>query len=439
MTVGTSETEASINKNLIHQMAEALAGEQSLNLQQGDILVVNCDEHGYELFTSLQAICEEKGVIIKLADNGIDRVTRELQEVRETYSSYRKGNWLNEAELENYIQLRTDDIAGVGLYQGANKMIALRGFPGKVKYEEAGIPNEIEDAYEISAAKNRAVREGKDNVVIMMPTPREAEELGMEYEEYFRRFMEAGANHDWVEYYKAQKLLIERLNQGRELEIYQFDEEAPEGWQEMKLKIRLKEKVEGRDTWANSTIRRNYPGGEIFTGPQRVDGHFCIYGLMDFDGILLQGIQFDINDGQVNLEGLDILVKEDEDKEAILNKVIEILKEDEGASRIGELGIGTNNLITGPQINAVLREKKLGIHLALGFSYREYNDKPYPDGSNINIDNGNKSDNHIDIATTHYLGLILKLDGKLLMVNGVFYGEDEKPDYSLASISAIDA
>ena len=87
----------------------------------------------------------------------------------------------------------------------------------------------------------------------------------------------------------------------------------------------------------------------------------------------------------------------------------------------------------------VLREKKLGIHLALGFSYREYNDKPYPDGSNINIDNGNKSDNHIDIATTHYLGLILKLDGKLLMVNGVFYGEDEKPDYSLASISAIDA
>jgi aminopeptidase len=158
---------------------------------------------------------------------------------------------------------------------------------------------------------------------------------------------------------------------------------------------------------------------------------------MDFDGILLRGIKFDIADNQVDLDSLDILVKEGEDKEAILKKVIEILSLDPGASKIGELGIGTNNLIVGPQINAVLREKKLGIHLALGYSYSEYNEKPYPDGSNINIDNGNISENHIDIATTHNRGLLLKLDGKVLMADGVFYGEDEKPDTRLAIISAI--
>jgi len=31
----------------------------------------------------------------------------------------------------------------------------------------------------------------------------------------------------------------------------------------------------------------------------------------------------------------------------------------------------------------------------------------------------------------------LKLDGKVLMADGVFYGEDEKPDTRLAIISAI--
>lgn len=433
----TPESEVQINNDLIQQMAEALAGEQSLNLQRGDILVVNCDEHGYELFNSLQMICEEKEVVIKLADNGIGRVTKELHEVRDILANYRNGNWINNNELEDFIQQMTDDIAGVDLYQGANKMIALRGFPGKIDYEAEGIPEEIAKAYEISAKKNRAAREGKDNVVIMMPTPREAQELGMEYEDYFRQFMEAGAKHNWVEYYKAQKLLIERLNQGEELEIYQFDEEAPEGWQEMNLKVKLKKKIEGKDTWANSTIRRNYPGGEVFTGPEIVNGHFCVHGLMDFDGILLRGIKFDIVDKQVDLDSLNILVTEGEDKEAILKKVIEILSLDPGASKIGELGIGTNNLIVGPQINAVLREKKLGIHLALGYSYSEYNEKPYPDGSNINIDNGNTSENHIDIATTHNRGLLLKLDGKVLMAGGVFYGEDEKPDTRLAIISAI--
>ncbi|MCA9380081.1 aminopeptidase [Candidatus Dojkabacteria bacterium] len=433
----TPESEAQINKNLIQQMAEALAGDQSLNLQRGDILVVNCDEHGYKLFDSLQTICEEKEVVIRLADNGIHRVTQELQQVRDILANYRNGNWINDDELKDFIQQRTDYIAGVDLYQGANKMIALRGFPGKVDYKEANIPKEIEDAYELSASKNRKVREGKDNVVIMMPTPKEAEELGMDYDEYVKKFMEAGGNHDWVEYYKAQQLLIERLNQGEEIEIYQFDEEAPEGWQEMNLKVKLKKKKEGKDTWANSTIRRNYPGGEVFTGPEIVNGRFCVHGLMDFDGILLRGIKFDIADNQVDLDSLDILVKEGEDKEAILKKVIEILSLDPGASKIGELGIGTNNLIVGPQINAVLREKKLGIHLALGYSYSEYNEKPYPDGSNINIDNGNISENHIDIATTHNRGLLLKLDGKVLMADGVFYGEDEKPDTRLAIISAI--
>lgn len=422
----------------IEQMANALAGEQSLNLQPGDILVVNCDEHGYELFNALQAICEEKEVIIRLADNGIDRVTHELQEVRDTFVEYRNGAWLNEDELVHFVQQSTDAIAGVDLYEGANKMIALRGFPGRVNYEEAGIPKEIENAYESSASKNRKVREGKDNVVIMMPTPKEAEELGMDYSEYVKKFMEAGGNHDWVEYYKAQQLLIERLNQGKVLEINQFDEDAPEGWQNMNLVIQLKEKVEDKDTWANSTIRRNYPGGEVFTGPQKVNGRFCVYGLMDFDGILLQGIQFDIKDGQVDLEGLDILVKDSEDKDDILKKVIEILKVDEGASRIGELGIGTNNLITGPQINAVLREKKLGIHIALGYSYSEYNDKPYPNGSSINIDNGIRSEKHIDVATTNYNGLILELDVKTLMRNGVFFDEEGNPDTNLIAISAKD-
>lgn len=421
---------------LVRGMAEALAGEQSLNLQEGDIFVVNCDEHGYELYAELEEICQKRGVEIRLADNGIQKVTGELQELRDIVKQYRAGDIMNAKQITDFIEQDTEEIAGVKLYEGANKMIALRGFPGKVNYEEGGIPPDIEEAYEKAAQKNRAVRAGKDNVVIMMPTPDEAEVLGIPYEDYFRQFMEAGANHNWSEYYDAQKHLIERLNQGKELVVTQFDENAPEDWQDMNLTVKLKMKEEDKDMWANSTIRRNYPGGEVFTGPELVTGHFCVYGPMDFNGILLKGIKFRIVDNQVDLHTLDIFEEDETVKENTLKEIIQILNKDTGASGIGELGIGTNNLITGPQVNAVLREKKLGIHLALGDSYSEYNHRPYPDGSDINIDNGNRSENHIDIATTTYRGLTLELDGRILMHDGVFLDETGNPDERLEILSA---
>lgn len=423
-----SNPEAVIHKEHIREMAFALAGEQSLNLQAGDILVVNCDEWGYGLFQELIPICEEKEVTVRLADNGVEKVTNELLNLQHRFENGFYPIPISDHERHERLQEEVDAIAGVHLYEGANKMIALRGFPGRIDYKTTGITKEIQDSYEKSAQKNRDVRAGKDNVVIMMPTPKEAEELGMDFDEYVNRFMEAGGKHDWAKYYEAQKVLIERLNQGKYLEIHQYDETAPEGWREMSLTVKLRKKDDGKDSWANSTIRRNYPGGEIFTGPQDVNGLFCVAGLMDFDGILLHGIKFQIDQNQVVLDSVDILVSEEANKEEILSKILEILKQDEGASKIGELGIGTNNLIIGPQINAVLREKKLGIHLAIGSSYSEYNTKPYPDGSDVNLDNGVRSMKHIDVATTTYKGLVLKLDGKIFMLNGAFYNEEEVID-----------
>ncbi len=115
-------------------------------------------------------------------------------------------------------------------------------------------------------------------------------------------------------------------------------------------------------SWVNSDGRRNMPSGEVFTGPSGADG------VVRFDvpssprGVEVAGISLEFRDGVVVSARAD---RGDEVLQAMLAT-------DDGARRLGEIGIGTNFGID-RAVGMTLLDEKIGgtVHLALGRAYPE--------------------------------------------------------------------
>ena len=154
----------------------------------------------------------------------------------------------------------------------------------------------------------------------------------------------------WGELSDRQERLIERLSRASELRI------EAEG-----TDLRLS--VEGR-TWVNSNGKRNMPSGEVFTGPHEGSAEGTIrYAIPSSPrGVPVEGIELRFEAGRV------VDARADRGEEYLR----ETLATDEGASRLGEIGIGTNFGIDRP-VGMILLDEKIGgtVHLAIGDSYPE--------------------------------------------------------------------
>jgi aminopeptidase len=117
-------------------------------------------------------------------------------------------------------------------------------------------------------------------------------------------------------------------------------------------------------TWIPCVGEHNMPDGEFFTGPieDSVNGEIAFSFPASYGGREVAGVRLRFRDGKV--------VDAAADKgEAFL---IEMLDTDDGARRLGELGIGTNyGIATGTK--EILLDEKIGgtVHLAVGMSYPE--------------------------------------------------------------------
>ena len=108
----------------------------------------------------------------------------------------------------------------------------------------------------------------------------------------------------------------------------------------------------------------NMPDGEFFTGPieDSVNGEIAFSFPASYGGREVAGVRFKFQDGKV----VDASAERGEDF------LIEMLDTDDGARRLGELGIGTNyGISTGTK--EILLDEKIGgtIHMAIGASYPE--------------------------------------------------------------------
>ena len=157
--------------------------------------------------------------------------------------------------------------------------------------------------------------------------------------------------------------------------------------------------IAGR-TFIPCTGRHNMPDGEFFTGPieDSVEGEVTFHLPALIGGREVSGVKLRFESGKVVDAGA-------ERGEEFL---IELLDTDEGARRLGELGIGTNYAID-RGTREVLLDEKLGgtVHMAVGRSY--------PESGGVN-----ESAVHTDLVCDLRGGGKIVVDGEDFQVDGKF-------------------
>ena len=192
--------------------------------------------------------------------------------------------------------------------------------------------------------------------VSLWPTAAGAQQAGMstaEFSAFVRRALFLDRDDPvaaWSELSLLQAQLISKLAATSELRI------EGDGTD-------LSLSVAGR-SWINSDGRRNMPSGEVFTGPLESSAEGTIHFAVPSSprGVEVSGITLEFREGVV-------VAGRAERGDAVLGAM---LATDDGARRLGEIGIGTNFGID-RAIGTILFDEKIGgtIHLALGRSYPE--------------------------------------------------------------------
>ena len=183
---------------------------------------------------------------------------------------------------------------------------------------------------------------------VQYPTEALAMDAGMSLND-FADFLFAACNEvDWAAKQKEQQKLVKIVNGTKTVRIV---------GKETDLSMR----IEGRKA-EDASGENNMPDGEVFTSviEDSAEGH--IY--YSFPAILY-GMAF--NDVRLKFEKGKVVEATSSNNQAQLNKILDT---DEGARRLGELGLG-NNFAIKEFSNNILFDEKIGgtIHLALGNSY----------------------------------------------------------------------
>ena len=125
----------------------------------------------------------------------------------------------------------------------------------------------------------------------------------------------------------------------------------------------------------------NLPSGEVFTAPYAAEGEVTFDVPMTIRGRRVRDAYLRVEDG-------------------------EVVETDEGARRLGELGVGMNRGIDRPTDSILFDEKMAGtVHLALGRAY----DACLPDD-----ETGNDSAVHVDLIRNMDEGSHLTVDGEVI-------------------------
>lgn len=165
----------------------------------------------------------------------------------------------------------------------------------------------------------------------------------------------------------------------------------------------LRVNVEGM-RWLNACGKRNFPDGEVFTGPNLKASDGGINGVVHFTypaiwhGTVVENVKLTFEKGRV--------VNARASKNESFLKTI--LAQDPGASTLGEIAIGTNYRIKKFTQNILFDEKIGGtFHAALGAGYPE-------------TGNSNQSALHWDMICDLREGGTIHADGELLSSSGKF-------------------
>jgi len=231
-------------------------------------------------------------------------------------------------------------------------------------------------------------------VATVHPAPGNAQKAEMSTEAY-AEFVYDAVNKDWEAQREHQAQMVELLDPADEVRIVSGDT----------TDIRMS--VDGMVT-ANDYAELNLPGGEVYTAP-RPDS---VEGEVLFDMPLVrQGRE--IEDARLVFEDGEVVEYGAAKNEEVLAAVLDT---DEGARRLGELGIGMNRDIDRFTYN-ILFDEKMGdtIHLAVGKAIEH----TVPDGEPMN-----ESATHMDMIVDMSEDSFIEVDGEVVQRDGTFRFEE---------------
>jgi aminopeptidase len=218
------------------------------------------------------------------------------------------------------------------------------------------------------------------------PTPALAQDAGMSTNE-FADFLFGACLRDWDAERERMQRYADRFDAAEQVRIVGPGTDITLG-------------VAGRPFHVDAG-GANVPGGEFFTSPveDTAEGvvHFSEFPA-PYAGRDIKGIRLRFEGGRV------VEASSDSEEELLLSQ----LDTDEGARRLGELGIGCNPGVTRYMRNTLFDEKIDGtVHLALGAGIQE-------------VGGTNQSGIHWDIVKDLRDGGRLELDGEVVQENGTW-------------------
>ena len=229
-------------------------------------------------------------------------------------------------------------------------------------------------------------------VIADFPTNALAQEAKMSLEEYTEFLIKSCYLHEddpvskWIEIGEKQEKIADYLNKKSKIRI-------------VGDKTDITFNVLGR-IWKSCAGECNFPDGEVYTSPVEDSANGQIY--FDFPqlyrGNEAQKVLLTLKDGKV----IDAKAEKGED---FLNNMLDM---DEGSRFVGEIAIGTNDMIQDVNGNILFDEKIGGsIHMAVGASY--------PDTGGKNV-----SGLHWDLIKNMKNGGQIYADDELIYENGKF-------------------
>ncbi|MFC4541212.1 aminopeptidase [Halosolutus amylolyticus] len=353
----------------------AVLVDWSARVEEGDDVVLSVGPDAHELAVAVAEKLGERGANL-LATYGSGEVTR-------AYLRAHEGDFDENPAHERALLEESDVYLSIG--------------GGRNTSATADVPGETRQAYRSARTEIREARYDTRWVSTIHPTRSLAQQANMAYEAY-QEFAYDAILRDWESLAAEMARLKELLDEGSEVRLVSDDTD---------LTMSIENRTAVNSAASVAYDSHNLPSGEVFTAPAATEGEVAFDVPMTLRGEAVRDVHLTFEDGAV----VDYAAEQGEDV------IGDILDTDEGARRLGELGIGMNRGIDRYTDN-ILFDEKMGetVHLAVGRAY----DACLPEG-----ESGNDSAVHVDMITDVSEGSQLEIDGEVVQRNGRFRWEDD--------------
>jgi len=351
----------------------SLLVHQALELEAGDDVVIKAPPVAQDLVVALHEVIGDVGA------NPLAQYTNRSGRSLRAYLRAHDGDF----DTPDHEQ---------AMVEAADAHVHIRGNENVT--ETSDVDPEQNAAYEQAQRPILNERLTDNWTLTQYPAPANAQLAEMSTEAY-QNFVWDAVNKDWDEQHEFQQQMVEIIDDADEVRIVSGETTD------------VSMSIAGNHT-INDTCTNNVPGGEVFTAP--IPG--SVEGEVLFDKPLYhQGRE--VLDAYLEFEGGEVVDHSASKNEETLT---EVLDTDEGARRLGELGIGMNRDIDRFTYN-MLFDEKMGdtVHMAVGRAY----------DANVGEENEqNQSAVHVDMIVDMSEDSRIEVDGEVVQRDGTFRFED---------------